>query len=57
MSAEQPLVLSPQWLSGTPGVFRRPAPALGENNREILLPLLGEDDYARLTAQGVILPR
>ncbi|GAQ28673.1 acyl-CoA transferase/carnitine dehydratase [Ralstonia sp. NT80] len=44
-------------LSGTPGVFRRPAPTLGENNREILLPLLGEDDYARLTAQGVILPR
>jgi len=41
-------------LSGTPGTFRRPAPRLGENNREILMPLLGESEFARLTACGVI---
>lgn len=41
-------------LSGTPGTFRRPAPQLGENNREILVPLLGESEFSRLTAQGVI---
>ncbi|WDD91568.1 CoA transferase [Burkholderia sp. FERM BP-3421] len=41
-------------LSETPGTFRRPAPGLGEHNREILLPLLGEDEYARLVEQKVI---
>ncbi len=41
-------------LSGTPGTFRRPAPALGEHNREILLPLLGEHEYERLAELGVI---
>ncbi|WP_323120149.1 CaiB/BaiF CoA transferase family protein [Burkholderia alba] len=44
-------------LSGTPGAFRRPAPALGENNREILLPLLGSEEYARLAELGVIRSR
>jgi len=44
-------------LSGTPGAFRRPAPALGEHNREILEPLLGEHEYARLAALGVIRSR
>lgn len=41
-------------LSGTPGVFRRPAPSLGEHNREVLMPLLGECEYAALVEQGVI---
>jgi crotonobetainyl-CoA:carnitine CoA-transferase CaiB-like acyl-CoA transferase len=41
-------------LSGTPGTFRRPAPRLGENNREILVPVLGEDAFARLVESGVI---
>ncbi|MGG1947437.1 CoA transferase [Trinickia sp. NRRL B-1857] len=41
-------------LSGTPGVFRRPAPSLGEHNREVLMPLVGECEYAALTEQGVI---
>ncbi|KVD89343.1 CoA transferase [Burkholderia stagnalis] len=41
-------------LSATPGTFRRPAPALGEHNREILLPLLGEREYERLAGLGVI---
>ncbi|WP_321782140.1 CoA transferase [Burkholderia pyrrocinia] len=44
-------------LSATPGTFRRPAPALGENNREILLPLLGEREYERLAGLGVIRTR
>ncbi|PCE34448.1 CaiB/BaiF CoA transferase family protein [Burkholderia ubonensis] len=44
-------------LSATPGTFRRPAPALGENNREILLPLLGECEYERLAGLGVIRAR
>ncbi|RKP46375.1 CaiB/BaiF CoA transferase family protein [Trinickia fusca] len=41
-------------LSGTPGTFRRPAPTLGEHNREVLLPLLGEHEYTILERQGVI---
>ncbi|MBN3821257.1 CoA transferase [Paraburkholderia sp. Se-20369] len=44
-------------LSGTPGTFRRPAPTLGESNREILLPLLGEQEYERLAGLGVIRSR
>ncbi|MGU7775482.1 CaiB/BaiF CoA transferase family protein [Burkholderia sp. MR1-5-21] len=40
--------------SHTPGTFRRPAPRLGEHNREILAPLLGEREFARLTERGVI---
>ncbi|CAJ3316240.1 CAIB/BAIF family protein [Burkholderia pseudomallei] len=43
-------------LSGTPGGFRRAAPKLGEHNREILLPLLGAHEYARLARNGVIRP-
>ncbi|MCK8788035.1 CoA transferase [Roseomonas sp. NAR14] len=41
-------------LSGTPGVLVRPAPRLGEHSREILLPLLGEPEYAGLSEAGVI---
>jgi crotonobetainyl-CoA:carnitine CoA-transferase CaiB-like acyl-CoA transferase len=41
-------------LSGTPGVFRRPAPSLGEHNREVLMPLVGESEYAALTQRGII---
>lgn len=43
-------------LSGTPGGFRRAAPKLGEHNREVLLPLLGAHEYARLARNGVIRP-
>lgn len=42
-------------LSATPGIFRNPAPALGADNRAILAPLLGEAEYARLCAAGVII--
>jgi len=42
-------------LSETPGAIRRPAPALGEHNSEILGALgLAEEELARLTAAGVI---
>jgi crotonobetainyl-CoA:carnitine CoA-transferase CaiB-like acyl-CoA transferase len=41
-------------LSATPGILARPAPKLGEHNRAILEPLLGEDEMARLRAAGVI---
>jgi len=41
-------------LSGTPGILARPAPALGEHNRTILGPLLGEAEVARLREAGVI---
>jgi formyl-CoA transferase len=42
-------------LSETPGLVRKPAPRLGEHNREILTGLgLTEDDLARLAAQDVI---
>ncbi|MBN3785421.1 CoA transferase [Burkholderia sp. Ac-20353] len=40
--------------SHTPGTFRRAAPRLGEHNREILAPLLGEQAFARLAECGVI---
>ncbi len=42
-------------LSATPGVFRNPAPGLGADNRAILAPLLGEAEYDRLRAAGVII--
>jgi crotonobetainyl-CoA:carnitine CoA-transferase CaiB-like acyl-CoA transferase len=42
-------------LSATPGVFRNPAPALGADNHAVLAPLLGEAEYARLRAAGVII--
>ncbi|MGG5821996.1 CaiB/BaiF CoA transferase family protein [Falsiroseomonas sp. HW251] len=41
-------------LSATPGILRRPAPKLGEHNRAVLGPLLGEAEYARLREAGVI---
>ncbi len=41
-------------LSVTPGLLARPAPRLGEHNAEILRPLLGEERYAELRAQGVV---
>ncbi|MCQ4158643.1 CoA transferase [Roseomonas sp. GC11] len=41
-------------LSATPGILARPAPRLGEHNDAILRPALGEAEYARLTARGVI---
>ena len=41
-------------LSATPGIFARPAPRLGEHNAEILRPLLGEDAFALLCADGVV---
>jgi crotonobetainyl-CoA:carnitine CoA-transferase CaiB-like acyl-CoA transferase len=41
-------------LSGTPGALRCSAPKLGEHNAALLKPLLGEGEYARLAAVGVI---
>ncbi len=41
-------------LSGTPVVFARPAPKLGEHNGEVLGPLLGEAELARLREAGVV---
>ncbi|MGG5809216.1 CaiB/BaiF CoA transferase family protein [Falsiroseomonas sp. CW058] len=42
-------------LSATPGLFRNPAPRLGADNAAVLAPLLGEAEFARLRAAGVIL--
>jgi crotonobetainyl-CoA:carnitine CoA-transferase CaiB-like acyl-CoA transferase len=42
-------------LSATPGILRNPAPALGQDNAAILVPLLGEAEYARLRDAGVVL--
>ncbi|MCB4823171.1 CaiB/BaiF CoA transferase family protein [Roseicella aerolata] len=41
-------------LSATPGILARPAPKLGEHNRAILEPVLGEAELARLRAAGVV---
>ena len=41
-------------LSETPGILARPAPQIGEHNAQILAPLLGEAEYARLRAAGVV---
>ncbi|WP_159999393.1 CaiB/BaiF CoA-transferase family protein [Roseomonas sp. 18066] len=41
-------------LSATPGVLARRAPKLGEHNDEILRPALGEAEFSRLAAAGVI---
>ncbi len=42
-------------MSRTPTAARRPAPRLGEHGREILAPLLGAAEYARLCEAGIIL--
>lgn len=41
-------------LSATPGVLRRGAPAIGQDNDEILGPLLGAGELVRLRAAGVV---
>jgi crotonobetainyl-CoA:carnitine CoA-transferase CaiB-like acyl-CoA transferase len=41
-------------LSATPGVLARPAPRIGEHNDEILAPLLGGAEVARLRGLGVL---
>jgi crotonobetainyl-CoA:carnitine CoA-transferase CaiB-like acyl-CoA transferase len=41
-------------LSRTPNTLRRPAPRLGEHNAEVLEPLLGEAELARLRDAGVV---
>jgi formyl-CoA transferase len=41
-------------LSETPGILARPAPRIGEHNADILSPLLGEAEYARLHEAGVV---
>ena len=41
-------------MSATPGGFRRPAPAIGQHNEDVLVALLGRDEYARHLAGGAI---
>jgi formyl-CoA transferase len=41
-------------MSATPGILARPAPKLGEHNDEILSPLLGDAELARLRQAGVV---
>ncbi|BDG72055.1 CaiB/BaiF CoA transferase family protein [Roseomonas fluvialis] len=41
-------------LSGTPGVLARPAPRIGEHNDEVLGPVLGAAELARLRGLGVV---
>jgi len=41
-------------LSETPGILARPAPGIGEHNAQILAPVLGEAEYDRLCAAGVV---
>ena len=41
-------------LSATPGILARPAPGLGEHNAALLRPLLGAEEFDRLSASGVI---
>lgn len=42
-------------LSATPGILRNAAPRLGQDNAALLSPLLGEAEFTRLRAAGVIL--
>lgn len=41
-------------MSVTPGGFRRPAPAIGEHNEEILVALIGRDDFEGALASGAV---
>jgi crotonobetainyl-CoA:carnitine CoA-transferase CaiB-like acyl-CoA transferase len=41
-------------LSETPGILARPAPRIGEHNAQILAPVLGETELARLRGAGVV---
>lgn len=41
-------------LSVTPGILRRGAPRIGEDNRAILSALVGEDEFGRLHRAGAI---
>ncbi len=41
-------------LSRTPNVLSRPAPRLGEHDDEVLTPLLGEKEVARLREAGIL---
>ena len=41
-------------LSATPGILARPAPRLGEHNAQVLSPVLGEAELARLRAAAVV---
>ena len=41
-------------LSGTPGALKMAAPKVGEHNEALLKPLLGADEYDKLTANGTI---
>ncbi|MBI0537891.1 CoA transferase [Roseomonas sp. KE2513] len=41
-------------LSATPGILARPAPKLGEHNEEILAPLIGTEELARLRDAGIV---
>jgi formyl-CoA transferase len=41
-------------LSETPGVMRRPAPAVGEHTREVIEPLMGADAYQALVDSGAV---
>lgn len=41
-------------LSATPGVLVRPAPRIGEHNEEILAPVLGPGELARLRGLGIV---
>lgn len=44
-------------MSATPGGFRRPAPHIGQHNRELLLPLLGTTEFERLLNAGAIVEK
>jgi len=41
-------------MSATPGVMRRPAPAVGEHTREVIEPLIGRDAYRDLLESGAL---
>lgn len=42
-------------LSKTPGIFARPAPALGEHSREVLEPIVGASTFSSLVAEGIVI--